>query len=38
MSLITVNTYDADVRIPAFMGLMQYGGGINADVRTALTP
>jgi hypothetical protein len=30
-----MNVYDADLRIPEFTGIMQYGGGINADPRTA---
>jgi hypothetical protein len=30
-----MNAYDADLRIPEFTGIMQYGDGINADPRTA---
>ncbi len=35
MAYITMNAYDADLRIPEFTGIMQYGGSINADPRTA---
>lgn len=35
MANITMRRYDADLRIPEFLGLMQYGEGINADPRTA---
>lgn len=31
----SLNAYDADVRIPSFLGLMQYGDGINQDPRYA---
>ncbi len=35
MSLVTLNAHDADLRIPGFGGLLQFGDGINADPRTA---
>ena len=35
MAFVSLNAYDADLRIPEFKGLMQYGDGINADPRTA---
>ena len=35
MGYVALNAYDADLRIPEFRGLMQYGDGINADPRTA---
>lgn len=31
----TLNAYDANVRIPEFKGLMQYGDGLNSDPRYA---
>ena len=31
----TINTYDADARIPEFKGLMQYGDGLKTDPRYA---
>ncbi len=37
MAYVTINAYDADLRIPEFTGLLQYGDGINADPRTAST-
>jgi hypothetical protein len=35
VAYVTLNAYDADLRIPEFTGIMQYGDGINADPRTA---
>lgn len=35
MAYVSMNAYDADMRIPEFTGIMQYGDGINADPRTA---
>lgn len=34
-NFISLGAYDADIRIPSFMGLMQYGDGLNGDVRYA---
>lgn len=31
-----INAYDADIRIPEFKGLMQYGDSLNADPRFAV--
>ncbi len=34
---VTLNAYDAAVRIPEFKGLMQYGDGMNGDPRYAMS-
>ena len=35
MAPISINAYDADVRIPGFSGIFQRGDGLNADPGTA---
>ena len=35
MAYYNLNRYDADVHINNFLGMMQYGDGMNGDVRYA---
>lgn len=36
MGYITINAYDATLRVPEFKGLMQYGDGVGIDPRYAM--